>query len=313
MQHAENQEQGGMKKSIKTEKDTNNIAPSEKLVMVDLVDGDGEAWLARWQRAKQPWQPRVLTTLAEARVALGEWESSHLLVCYRSPFKQLEIALAKDTPPAQAVVDWKESTEALLNLYRRHWKRITLVEQEAVTRKERELLKHLEQRTGLTLAVPEHELQAKDRSEHNEPTASPMYELIALQLLNMRKSRPLFQELEASSLPLSERPDIMQLVESAINSGKSQAQLVIKEELQQENDLIIEQLHKTQEELEQYYLKLKKTESDIKIKNQKLHDFSQRNKQLKAQLDAAKTDLKRIRNSRSWKITAPLRKKTKGQ
>lgn len=391
-----------------------NAVSIDALVIVDLADGDGETWFASLLRAAQPWKPRVLTTLAEARVALGEWESCHLLICYRSPVKQLEIALAKDTPPAQAVVNWKESTEALLSLYRRHWKRITLVEQDAAIRKESELLSYLEERTGLTLTVPEHEVQASDGLEtQGEQVGSPMYELIAMQLLSMRKSRPLFQELEASTLPLSERADIIQLVENAINSGKSQAQLAEerlaaerraleaareelesqvgltrqeleaekqvleervqdlesqagltkqqleaerlaltsernklrseagltkqelekerkvllaeKEELQKGNDLIIEQLHKTQEELEQYLLKLKKTETDIKVKNTKLHGFSQRvkqlreelqevthsNQQLKIKLETSRAELKKIRNSRSWKITAPLRRKAK--
>src|SRR5690554_4633204 len=89
-------------KEAVTVKEAKNDISTDALIIVDLAEGDGEAWLARLQRTGHPWKPRILTTLAEARVALGEWESHHLLICYRSPLKQLEIDLAKDTPPAQA-------------------------------------------------------------------------------------------------------------------------------------------------------------------------------------------------------------------
>lgn len=84
---------------------------------------------------------------------------------------------------------------------------------------------------------------------------------------------------------------------------------------QQENSLVMGQLQKTQEELEAYFLgskgnkgDLEKLQREIIKKNEKLHSFSQKNKRLVEQLREARQQLKAVKNSKSWKVTAPFRK-----
>lgn len=110
--------------------------------------------------------------------------------------------------------------------------------------------------------------------------------------------------------------------------AKAEADLAGKEELQQENELLLLQLHQVQEELESYYLegqknaktlqelkdKLAARDQTIKNKNwaidkkeEKYQAMLAKKKQLERDLQAARTRLERVKRSASWKVTKPIR------
>lgn len=77
----------------------------------------------------------------------------------------------------------------------------------------------------------------------------------------------------------------------AAAAPNKQAQL---KDLEEENELLLQQLHHVQEELEHYYLQ------STQINSQQLEDLQQR-------LHAAEETVAALYNSKSWKITKPLR------
>lgn len=125
--------------------------------------------------------------------------------------------------------------------------------------------------------------------------------------------------IKAKDKLVSENADLAQRLEEQLkHNGEISLLQERLHDAQKENDLLIEQLHKVQHELERYALderrvkhKLVKLQHDIDRKNEKLHGFSQKNKRLSAQLREIRRQLKDVRQSKSWKITAPLRKSIK--
>jgi myosin heavy subunit len=353
---------------------TKGYVKAERLILVNVSGTACQAWLAAMRDAGQPWHEELVDDLAKAKALLQAQPKAHALICYDAPERQIANCIGKDRAPSQALANWMNQIEALLELYREHYQRITLVGQEALNSKPKALFEHLAVRSGIAFGrvTPE---KPEVAAEPNPSTQqqSAMNRLLALQALQHPPAQRLAEELEASSLPLAERlplfdqldelydqhrawlatvpkltqEEFEQLVtvrnalqaekalwsdektqlsaeleklrkasaQQAVDDARHQAKL---DELQQENDLVIEQLHKVQQELERYVLdergncqKIDRLQRDIERKNEKLHNFSQKNKRLTAQLQEVRQQLKDLKQSKSWKITAPLRKTIK--
>jgi len=308
---------------------TKGSVKAERLILVNLSGTECHAWLAAMRDAGQPWHEELVDDLAMAKALLQAQPKAHALICYDTPERQIANCIGKDRAPSQALANWMNQIEALLELYREHYQRITLVGQQALHDKPKALFQHLSLRSGIALGrvTPE---KSEVAAEFDQSTQhqSAMHRLLALQALQHPPAQRLAEELEASSLPLLDSAELFDLLDSthdilkqlpqgeavAESEGEDYQELKAKlEDVQQENDLVIEQLHKTQEELEQYILgnkggrRVEKLERDIQSKNEKLHNFSQKNKQLITKLKSARQELKDLRGSKSWKVTAPLR------
>ena len=304
-------------------------ARAEQLVMVNLSNQPVESWLQAMRDAGQPWHQQELKSLIEAKAMLQAEPGAHVLICHDAPEVQIEHEIGLGRAPSQALANWQNVVEPLLALYHEHYQRITLVESEALFTQTKALSEQLSKRSGLALGRVKVEAPAITLDKHAEWLQASR-RLLALQALSHSSARKLVQELSVSSLPLLESAGLLEQLDSLfdlhrtvlearpkdrVDISAQQALQAKLDDLQQENDLIIEQLHKTQEELEQFLLgnngnsaKVAKLERDIKRKNEKLHAFSQKSKRLAAQLKEARQQLKALRQSKSWKVTAPMRK-----
>lgn len=273
---------------------------ADRLVLVNLSAQPCEAWLDAVSKAGQTWHKEVVDNLAKVKVLLKEHPRAHVLVCYDAPYRQVAGCIANQRLPSQALANWLSATEALLDLYRDNFERMTLVRREALEQNTKELFPLLASRSGIALG------RVAVKSEKNQGATDDkeqaIQHLLASRALQHQSAEPLAKELEASSLPLGSSTELLEFLDSTYDilkqsTGSSAEYEQLKtrlEDVQQENDLVIEQLHKTQEALEQYLLSNK--------------DSAQKNKQLTSQLAAARQQLKVLRSSKSWKVTAPLRK-----
>lgn len=79
------------------------------------------------------------------------------------------------------------------------------------------------------------------------------------------------------------------------------------EELKEENELLLLQLHQVQEELESYYL----TNLDLEKKASKQSKLEKENRVLQQRAQVLSQKIDNMRHSKSWKLTKPLRGFTK--
>lgn len=308
-----------------------NETNANQLALVNLSSRPCEAWLNAVRAAGQPWHPEIVDNLAKAKLLLNERSGMHALICYDMPDQQVASCIADGRLPSQALANWRNATEVLLDFYRNNYQHITLVARDALEVHAKALFTQLSDRTGIALGrvaiEAVEEKQVGTTADHQQRAT---LQLLAQQALQLSSARCVLQELEASSLPLIEPADPLDVIDMAYEALKSTIHDVREpgetqkehETLQEENELLIAQLQRTQEELERYLqgnkskgntervneLKIDKLQQDIKQKNEKLHSFSQKNKQLAAKLHAARQELKALRGSKSWKVTAPLRK-----
>ena len=338
---------------------------SECLVMANLSLHPLGEWVKAMQEAGQPWSSPLVTELTQVKALLRSEPDCYVLVCFDSPEQRIANDIGLGRMPSQALANWQNWAETLLEIYRENYHRMTLVSYAGLFHDPRALCEQLTKRSGIALGKVPVAAPEKMPAEPYEQQQLTTHLLIAQQALTKSAAQLLSNELEISALPilpnehlinrldqlfdehqslltslpkftaadyekiamraeslekekiawLEERKKLNKAIEENKISKEGKAKL---DDLQKENDLIIQQLHKTQEELEQYILgnkggseQLAKLERSIKQKNEKLHAFSQKNKQLLVKLENARKEIKSIRQSKSWKLTAPLRKITK--
>lgn len=304
---------------------TQGKVKADRLILVNLSGVECHTWLNAMRDAGQPWHGELVDNLAMAKALLKAQPKAYALICYSTPESQIANCMGNDRAPSQALANWMNQVESLMELYRDYYQRITLVAQEAFNTSPKALFEHLAVRSGIALGrvTPEKPEAAADPDQTKQQHLA-VNRLLAFQALQHPPARRLAEELKASSLPLLDSVELFDFLDNTHYIIKQVPQGVAKAEdnqelkaklkdVQEENDLVIEQLHKTQEELEQYLLgnkgghRVEKLERDIQSKNEKLHNFSQKNKQLIAKLQSVRQELKHIRESKSWKLTAPLR------
>lgn len=296
---------------------TKGSEKADRLILVNLSSSECHAWLTAMRDAGQRWHEVVVDDLVTAKALLQAHPLAHVLICFDTPEDQIAKGISDDCVPSQALANWMNLVESLLELYREHYQRMTLVRQDALFNKQKALFEQLALRSGIalgrvTLDKPE---SAEPNQLHQQQSA--MKRLLALQALHYSPAQRLVQELEASSLPLVDSVRLLDFLDVIYDTFKdapgSNAEANHEEyqeleekleDLQQENDLVIEQLHKTQEELEKYLLGKKQN-------TQKVEKLERDIQQLRVQLASRNQELKSLRSSKSWTLTAPLRKSMK--
>jgi hypothetical protein len=271
---------------------------------------------------------------------LEEGEQRHCLIFWHSPVTVLARAMAEGLGPDDALAQWQPRAEGVLAAIRRNRRRFTLVETSLACAHPDLLVERLNQRLALALTPPGH---ASGALEDHDPVEL----LIAERAVrSSAQAHRLVQELRATSLPLTQWHDdvlpdaltawqrygecskagladserlreenrklrdkqqaLQQQLEQREQST-SPEQSSAYEDLQEENELLLQQLHHVQEELESYYLesrdiqqKYEKAESQRKKFERDYNTALQRAGMLQKKIDA-------MRASRSWRITKPLR------
>ena len=241
----------------------------------------------------EPVDPARLSGEAwESRLKSGE--QHHGLLLYSDPIRVIAPRLAQDADPAEAVADWVEQTRPVLEAHRRIRARSLVVEQTAALDSPGDLMGELNRRLGIALRPI-----AGSQAAPAQDEPDPVHLLLADSALRQNvAARRMAAELEASSLPLPVANGQALNLSATVRAyrDKSSAPPESLQDLKEENDLLLQQLHHVQEELERYYLD-----------NQQLQSGGFETQKMRKRISDLERRVRYFENSKSWKITAPLR------
>lgn len=230
----------------------------------------------------------------------------HFLMFFEDPQSRVCRAMEAGTEPEQALEEWIVSARRLLTIQKQNRKRATVVHWNSMLEDLRNLFVRLESMLGAHSTVPEKlpgpadpVLQAiaaqlvRQSDEavrlHAEFTAAAQYIMNnqLRQKIHANEAFRLYQQQTMAALTQSEQSRIAELE-------------AVKAEHEKTFDEMLTELHRTQEELEKYYLLHKK-------EKQRAEDFKAKNKRNEALKQKYRKRLDYAIHSKSWKITAPVR------
>lgn len=239
------------------------------------------------------------------------------LLFYTRPEKILAHAMERDEDPAAALAEWSASAERVLQAYRRNRRNAMILDVEEAAVAPQAFLRALAER--LQLSMPAEPPAAEQDETEGGPT-DPVIALIATQWVTADPQvAPMFAELAASTLPLrhpaspqhGDCANVWQEYRTALQERRDDSRV---QELQEENELLLLQLHQVQEELESYYLEAKDKEEQQRKAAEEAENLKKRRDELKRDNDSLQERVARlernlsdIKNSASWKLTVPLR------
>lgn len=236
------------------------------------------------------------------------------LLLHDRPETALARAMQAGRNPVEELDEWRSAVENLLQAYRRNRRAIRMMSADAAVQAPDAFATACKEHLGLTRG------KAFPPQRPDEEIES-IYRLLAAQMVAQADEiQPLLQELEASSIPLGvdyapARLDCQAIYEEL---GESASR---PNELEEENELLLLQLHQVQEELESYFLELQDESGKQKALNEKYKALDERlaaHKQLleekERQFQKLLAEKKRrdqkivaIRKSTSWRLTMPIR------
>ncbi|WP_019627316.1 hypothetical protein [Thioalkalivibrio sp. ALJT] len=280
------------------------------LFLANLSDKPLDSWLkAAALEAEQPWSESVVSNIAGVKKVLEQYPFAHVVVSYTSPDEWIARLLTAGLAPSRALESWRNDMDQLLALYGQHHSRLTLVRWELLLERSAWFMEQLSERSGIHLREPGAvTVPPLEEAQGESRLRVVMHRLLALQALDQGQAFELVKEVEACSLPLDKKAagldaldqwydeleDLREEMLSVVvenKHGESESEL---ERVREENAILLEQLHQVQETLER----------NVRAKNEQVG----RIKNLEADIYSKKAKLKEIYGSRSWKITAPLRK-----
>ena len=219
-----------------------------------------------------------------------------LLMVYTRPESFLLSTMSEQASPSLALQKWCTSSRAMLEVIHRHRKRAVLFDAVSAFTGAATFKKHCRKSFGL-------QYSSKDVPGPLHVEYKDAQRLIAAQIVaQSAEAQDLLYELEASA----EQTGVL-LAPPKVNFENLllySRREVEWEQLQEENALLLSQLHQVQRELEGYYLQLRDAELKLASMDRSLRA---RAKKLKQELARAQDALSRIQLSRSWKLTKPLR------
>jgi hypothetical protein len=239
---------------------------------------------------------------------------AHLLLFYRAATPVLAEAMGQGRSPDDSLKEWLAQAEAILGMIRQNRRRVSLVEMTLAQQDPVAFIERLGQRLSLTLKTPISE------SARNAADQDAIYRLIAhAAVMNNMKARRAAAELQATALPVGMEETLLPEALNAwqayqrkdeVELEKAQAepeQYGDLEELKEENELLLLQLHQVQEELESYYLEgrdLGSNYQQLEARNSKLE---KEHRVLKQRAEVLQQKIDNMRKSSSWRLTKPLR------
>lgn len=220
------------------------------------------------------------------------------------PFLLSVIAERKDLSPE--LDKWCTSSRALLEVIHRHRRRVVLFDEESAFRGTLEFTRVCRDRFGL-----EADGKASPKRLHVENTE--MQRLIAAQVVAQApEAQELIHELEACAVPT----DVC-LSPPKVNINNLLSESFARDELKhlkEENNSLVAQLRHVQSELESYYLRHCEAEKLLASKNKVIRNRTRKYERARSQMEELTLALQqsqeaivRLRMSRSWRWTSPLR------
>lgn len=255
--------------------------------------------------------PSTATGVAELPQWLADVPEAHILALYQRPERPVAEALANGQSVEDALHGWCTAAESLLAVCRQNRRRVSMLDAHAAAAAPAEFLARLGER--LKSRLPKPSIGPVDVT----PETLVMDRVVAaLAVQQSEAAQALLPELEASSLPVSDPvalvvPDTETVVQQHKGEGETGS---TRRQLEEENELLLLQLHQVQEELEYYYLKCQEKSRPHKAALAEPVDFrgqmerlQKDNRNLEAALERARGNIEDIKNSLSWKLTIPLR------
>jgi len=214
-------------------------------------------------------------------------QDTRLLLLHSRPEPAIARALDQGQDPDEALAQWQTAAQKLLDLYRQHRNRAAMVVVDDAHQEPAALVDWL--RTNHPAFKNQAAWAGALDTDAPDSISQHLSGLMATQLVaQTNKLNGLLNYLEASSIPLTDKPyappviDVKDIHQNQDNRGEEQAKKVQAiEALEEESDLLLRQLHKVQEELENYY-------HETRTLNGKQKEYEQKIQQLTEELEEAK-------------------------
>lgn len=239
---------------------------TDKLILADITDTDTNEWTRALQETNDAWCERTLFRFSDARLTLEEEPRTYVVLTYTSPVEKIAGDLEQGSAPSDALIRWQEFAERLINLHHTYPTRLLVVE----ARNGRPAIDKLEERihrhTGLILEDLNH-VSSLAQVAKTGPEMTTELQVAAKLLLKMSRADELMAQLADISVSTTVQPLASDLIELFIDECKKRTetakaaadQMSEHDEqsskinaLEEENLLVIEQLHKSQEALERH-------------------------------------------------------------
>lgn len=216
---------------------------------------------------------------------MARFDSAALLLFYARPESLLVKALTDDKSPTVALQRWCSAARSMLESVHRYRNRAVLFSAEASVLFPPAFVDRCREFLGLQGGFP------KRVSIPAQESAVEIHRLIAVQMVAQSlEVQDLLNELEASAIPSDTLPMRVEVnCEEVLAAWRKTAEL---EELKEENELLLLQLHQVlQEELESYELQYRDVERKLLDAERKLDDSKKELREKEAKLCDALEEL----------------------
>lgn len=241
-----------------------------QIAIVNLADFEAGGWESALRETSEHWSPVTMPSLADVQVALEEDHARYAVIVYRESVQQLVAGLESGQTATEALVDWEGFAEKLIALHARFGERMMVVT-EPKTHEDLVLLTaHLQNSTSYSVEPPDEVSFVGQAVTLDTTDVDFGLTLVSMQLLSLRRPKELLERLEALTFPMGPQPYVPEVVARFLETrsdllktrveisglrSKGQEQEKRLSRVEKDNSMLIEQLHKTQEELERYIVK----------------------------------------------------------
>jgi len=327
----------------------NEISPVFELLAGAGLEREGRAGRTRLPGLVDAFEPGDLDSIPDWLAANTD---AHLLLLFNAPMPLMARNMADGLAPDRALEKWLADATAILQIVRRYRRQLSLFSLEAVLANPTGFVDLLTQRLGIDLVAPV--------ARHDDRPVAPgaLYRMMAENAVwQSNEARNVAAELEANALPLKASPEVSMPTVDEVYREFSQTierEKTRKAELEEENELLLQQLHQVQEELESTFQKMQELQQSLekektarqaaeKSKEQqmqvhddeatakaeaRIRDLEEENELLlqqlhhvqeelesyflsgtdaRQELEEARATIEALCSSKSWKITRPLR------
>lgn len=211
---------------------------------------------------------------------------AHLVLLYPDPQAALAKAMAEGQTPSASLQAWQQSMEPLLAVCRANRRHTTLICAQGLLADPAPLNTALAERLG----QPLYPAPANTPAAPENPTEFSV--LATYTLAEAPGIQPLLTDLEVSSLGYVQPQGDLAAADSAFETLTAPQ---VSTEYKEENDLLIQQLHTVQEELEQHLIEKKELATKVdtlESKAKRTKELEQKVLELKSDLEKAETKQK---------------------